>query len=140
MKKRSLLALFATLLLLPFQVWSQSRSHHVVFAVSSANQPDWMLTVGNIMNVRKGFAPEAVDIEVVAFGPGIAMVKKDSPVVTDIEALEKDGVRFVACENSMRRMHLAQDDLATGVGTVPSGVVEIIKKQEAGWSYVKAGQ
>jgi hypothetical protein len=39
----------------------------------------------------------------------------------------------------MRMRKVTKADLLDGVGTVPAGVVEIVKKQEAGWIYVKAG-
>lgn len=140
MKKFAIALLAFAAALMPLQGLSQSRTHRVVFAITSPNQPDWQLTLGNIGNLKKGFAGEPVEVEVVAYGPGIAMVKKESAVSEGIEALEKDGVTFVACENSMRRMQLTKADLIPGVGTVPSGVVEVVKKQEAGWSYIKAGQ
>jgi intracellular sulfur oxidation DsrE/DsrF family protein len=140
MKKLWLLVLAVFLFFVPYSMWAQSKGHHVLFAMTSPNESDWMLTFGNIANLKKGLAPEPVEVEVVAYGPGIAMVKKTSAAAAQIEALEKDGVRFVACENSMRHMQLTAADLASGVGTVPSGIVEVVKKQEAGWSYVKAGQ
>lgn len=127
-------------LLLPAMLLAQSGKHHVLFAMTSPNSPDWTLTMGNIRNLVNGLKPESVDVEVVSYGPGIAMVKKDSSAAEDIQKLEKEGVSFVACENSMRRMQMSKADLVPGVGTVPSGIVEVVKKEEAGWSYVKAGQ
>jgi Uncharacterized conserved protein len=121
-------------------LFAQSAKHHVLFAMTSPSDKDWMLTAGNIHNLLRGFSPESVEIEVVSYGPGVAMVKKDSAAAAEIQELEKDGVVFVACENSMRHMQLTKADLIPGVGTVPSGIVEVVKKEEAGWSYVKAGQ
>lgn len=119
---------------------AQSKAHHVIFAVTSPSDKDWQLTLGNIRNLIHGFAPDAVEIEVVAYGPGIAMVRKSSSVGAEIDALEKTSVQFVACENSMKRMQITKADLHDGVGTVPSGIVEVVKRQEQGWSYIKAGQ
>ena len=36
--------------------------------------------------------------------------------------------------------HIAAGDLLPGVKSVPSGVVELVQRQEAGWSYVKVGK
>jgi intracellular sulfur oxidation DsrE/DsrF family protein len=40
----------------------------------------------------------------------------------------------------MRARKVTKADLLDNMGTVPSGVVEVVKKQEAGWTYVKAGR
>lgn len=127
-------------LFLPATLLAQSGKHRVLFAMTSPNASDWTLTVGNIHNLMRGFAPENVEVEVVSYGPGVAMVKKDSSAAADIQELEKAGVYFVACENSMRRLQMTKGDLVPGVSTVPSGIVEVVQKEEAGWSYVKAGQ
>jgi intracellular sulfur oxidation DsrE/DsrF family protein len=117
-----------------------AKTHHVVFAVTSGDEADWGLTLGNIRNLLKGLAPDAVEVEVVAFGPGLSLLKKGSAVDADIQALEAKHVRFVACENSMRMQHVTVADLLVGVGTVPSGIIEVVTKQEQGWSYVKGGR
>jgi hypothetical protein len=66
------------------------------------------------------------------------MLRKDSPVADRIAAALKRGVHIYACQNSMRGYHLEQADLAPGVGTVPSGVVELIRRQHAGYAYVRS--
>jgi intracellular sulfur oxidation DsrE/DsrF family protein len=45
----------------------------------------------------------------------------------------------VACENTMRKYKIEKADLLIEAKTVPSGVVEVILKQEQGWRYLKAG-
>jgi intracellular sulfur oxidation DsrE/DsrF family protein len=114
--------------------------HRVVFAVSSGDAGDWGMALGNIRNLRAGLKPEPVQVEVVAFGGGIAMVKKGSSVEKEIEALEAEGVVFLACENSMRHNDLTLADLVAGMGSTPAGIVEIVRRQEQGWSYIKAGR
>jgi intracellular sulfur oxidation DsrE/DsrF family protein len=47
------------------------------------------------------------------------------------------GVVFEACENTMKKKSLSKEDLLPGTKTVPSGAVEIIRKQSAGYSYFK---
>jgi intracellular sulfur oxidation DsrE/DsrF family protein len=47
-----------------------------------------------------------------------------------VEVLIKKGVRFVACENTMRQKSIRKEDLLPGVGTVPSGAVEVVRKQQ----------
>ena len=109
-----------------------------IFAVSDADPQKWNLTLGNIANAIDGFGADGADIELVVYGPGIAMLKKDSPVAERLAAALKAGVHIAACQNSMRGFKLEQADLAPGVGVVPSGVVELIRRQHAGYAYVRS--
>ena len=109
-----------------------------IFAVSDDDAKKWNLTLGNIGNALEGLGADAADIELVVYGPGIAMLKKDSLVADKLAAAQKKGVRIVACQNSMRGYHLEQADLAPGVGIVPSGVVELIRRQHTGYAYVRS--
>ncbi len=39
----------------------------------------------------------------------------------------------------MKRLKIQKDDLLPAAGTVDSGVAEVVRQQEAGWSYIKSG-
>ena len=58
---------------------------------------------------------------------------------TALEKLRADGVIFAACENTMQREKLEKKDLVAFSTTVDSGVSEVIRKQEDGYSYIKSG-
>ena len=128
----------AVLSVLPMQ--AQTKAHRVLFAMTSPEEADWQLTVHNIRNLIVGMAPEPVEVEVVAYGPGIAFLKKDGVDAADIQKLESPHVHFVAFGNAMRNQHLEASDLVAGSEVVPAGIVEVVKKQEQGWSYIKAGR
>ncbi|HEY9025920.1 MAG TPA: DsrE family protein [Burkholderiaceae bacterium] len=117
---------------------AEAAREQAIFAVSDDDTKKWNLTLGNIGNAIEGIGAGAADIELVVYGPGIAMLKKDSPVADKLAAALAKGVRIVACQNSMRGYHLEQSDLAPGVGSVPSGVVELIRRQHAGYAYVRS--
>jgi intracellular sulfur oxidation DsrE/DsrF family protein len=134
--KKLWLAFAFLLALLPLHAGAQGKTHRIVFAVTSGNQADWSRTLAHVRNLKKALAPEPVEVEVVAYSAGILMVKADSPVAADIDTELKDGVIFVACENAMRGHNLTKADLIPGTGTVPAGIAEVVKKQEAGWSYI----
>jgi intracellular sulfur oxidation DsrE/DsrF family protein len=157
MKKRSLLLLASCLMLsLSHHVSAQApvapvtperpsmasgRAHHVVFAVTSGDPIDWNMTVGNIRNLVAQLKPDVTEVEVVAYAQGLSMIKQGSVVAADIAALqEKSGVKFVACQNAMRFQHVEAKDLLPGVGQVPAGIIEVVTKQEQGWSYIKGGR
>jgi len=116
------------------------KTHRVVFAVTSGEEADWNMTMGNLRNLIAGVKPDPYEIEVVAYGPGILMVKGDSTVAKEIAELQAQGVRFVACQNAMRARHLEVKDLLPGVTPVPAGIVEVVTKQEQGWVYIHGGR
>ena len=116
---------------------AETARERAIFAVSDPDPQKWNLTLGNIGNAIDGLGASA-DIELVVYGPGIAMLKKDSPVAARLAAALKSGVRIAACQNSMRGFDLQAADLAPGVTVVPSGVVELIRRQHAGYAYVRS--
>ena len=139
-KRLSSLILFSLLLSLSASAYSQATSHHIVFALTSGDEADWKLTLGNIRNLIAALPVDSTEVEVVAYGPGISFVRKGSSADAEIQALEAKHVRFVACENSMRMQKITLAYLVTGVSSVPWGIVEVVTKQEHGWTYIKAGR
>ena len=117
---------------------ADAHKERAIFAVSDADPQKWNLTLGNIGNAIEGLGADSADIELVVYGPGIAMLKKDSPVAAKLAAAMKNGVRVAACQNSMRGYNLAPADLVPGAEVVPSGVVELIRRQHAGYAYVRS--
>ena len=117
-----------------------AKAHRVLFALTSGDEADWRLTLGNIHNLLVGLPADSVQVEVVSYGGGLSFVRKTSSAAADIEALLAKHVRFAACENSMRMQHVTVADLVPGVEPVPSGIVEVVTKQEQGWTYIKAGR
>lgn len=91
----------------------------------------------SITNILKD-APDA-QVEVVCHGGGIGLLEKTRTEHAEaVEALVKKGVKFVACENTMRRKSIRKEDLLPRVGTVPSGAVEVVRKQQKdGYAYFK---
>ena len=143
MKARSTwkyLALVGVLSIAAAMCAASPSKHRVLLAVSSPDPTDWQMVMHNAANLIQGMRPESVDIEILAFGSGIGILKLDSPVRSEIESLQKADVHFVACANSMRAAHLTITDLVQSTAVVPSGIVEIVRKQEEGWSYIKGGR
>jgi intracellular sulfur oxidation DsrE/DsrF family protein len=67
------------------------------------------------------------------------MLAKNATLADRMKKLADAGVVFAACENSMRKKNVTKADLLPFVTTVDSGVAEVVRKQEAGWSYIKSG-
>lgn len=95
--------------------------------------------LNNVENARKALGPQT-QVLVVAHGPGLGLLQRTNTVHSDrIQKLIKEKVVFGACENTLKRKKLSRADLLPGVTTVDSGVAEVVRRQEAGWSYVKSG-
>lgn len=112
-------------------------AYKVVFQVSVGDTQGWNLVLNNVKNVKQELGAENVDAEIVAYGPGIAMLKIDSPVANRIGEVQATGVKVVACENTMKAQKLTKDDMLSSIGYVPAGVVELMKKQKAGYAYIR---
>jgi intracellular sulfur oxidation DsrE/DsrF family protein len=109
-----------------------------VFQVSDADPKKWNLALNNVRNALDDYGgAEAVELEIVAYGPGIGMLKGDSSVAARVAQAVKSGVKVVACENTMKAQKLVYADMLPTIGFVPAGVVELIKKQQQGWAYIR---
>jgi len=109
----------------------------VVFQVSAGDPKTWNLALNNAKNVQQELGAKNVDIEIVAYGPGIGMLKFDSAVANRIDEAVADGVKVVACENTMKAQKLTREDMLASTGFVPAGVIELMKKQKEGYAYIR---
>jgi len=109
----------------------------LVFQVSEGEPARWNLALNNARNVQNELGADKVEIEIVAYGPGINMLKADATVANRVSDAIKSGVKIVACENSLKALKVSKDDINPDVGYVPAGVVEIMRKQQQGWAYVR---
>ncbi len=113
------------------------KRHKLVIQVSDNDPAKWNLALNNAKNVQDDVGAANVDITLVAYGPGIGMLKLESPVGARVAEALKANVRVVACENTMRGAKLGRDDMQSGISYVPAGVTEIMKKQGEGWAYLR---
>jgi intracellular sulfur oxidation DsrE/DsrF family protein len=116
---------------------SSTAKGKVVMQVSDADTGKWNLVLNNAKNIQQSYGAEKVDIEIVTFGPGIAMLRSNSVSAKQIEEAQYMGINIVACQNTMKAMKLTQNDMLSTVGYVPSGVVEIMKKEKEGYAYIR---
>ena len=115
----------------------QGGKDKVVFQVSDADLKKWNLTLNNIKNVQHDIGKDNVDIEVVAYGPGIAMLKLDSEVGNRVAEATATGVKVMACGNTMTGQKLTKEDMLPNIGYVKAGVVELMQKQREGYAIIR---
>jgi intracellular sulfur oxidation DsrE/DsrF family protein len=86
---------------------------------------------------------ETVDIEIVAYGPGLHMLRTDtSPVKERIApmSLENPNLAFIACGITQANQSKAEGKAVTLIGeakVTPSGVVHLIELQKQGYAYIR---
>lgn len=121
------------------------KEHRLILQVNTSDSASINLALNNALNVTQYFKEigEAVKVEVIAFGPGLLMLRDDtSPVKTRIEemALSAPEVSFKACGNTQEKMQKVENKeipIVPQAQVVKSGVVRVMQLQEQGWTYVK---
>lgn len=126
---------------------ADGKPHHIAIQVDQ-NDPQVMnLALNNVNAIIETYRArnEDVDIDVVAYGPGLHMLRADTSPVQDRIKRLKDMVfpgkiQFSACNNTKQGMEKAEGHAISVVSDatiVPSGVVHLMELQEQGWSYVR---
>lgn len=140
-RRTAIAAAFATVAfaLVPAMGRAQSASERprVVIQVSEADPAKWNLALNNARNVQVDLGMDNVDVEIVAYGPGLGMLKEGSAVSQRIASAHAQGVGVLACENTMRNTKVERSQILTNVAFVDAGVVHIMKRQREGWSYIR---
>jgi hypothetical protein len=111
--------------------------NRVVIQVSDNDPVKWNLALNNARNLQAGLGKDNVEIEIVAYGPGLNMVKTGSAVASRVDEGVLSGLNIVACQNTMANQKVGKDQILPGVNSVPAGVVEIMRRQQQGWSYLR---
>ncbi len=93
--------------------------------------------ISNIINLIKDQGEENLDIELLMNGTGVKMMLKEGGYVNKVDYLFKKGVEFCVCSNSLKALDIKENDMIEGTNIVPSGVGELVKKQNEDWNYIK---
>ena len=109
----------------------------IILQVSDGSTATWNQALNVVGNLREAYGPDT-QIELVAFGQGINMLKFDAPVASRLmDAQSKQGAKIYACENSMGRNKLSRSDMAPDVIYVRAGVQHIITREREGWVNIR---
>lgn len=115
----------------------KSERHRVVLQVSDGDVAKWNLALNNARNIRQDLGQDNVSIEIVAYGPGLPMLKADSKVAGRLAQALDQNIGLLACENTMRNTKVTKADMYGGIAYVKAGVVHIMQRQREGWAYVR---
>jgi uncharacterized protein len=125
----------------------KAASHRIVIQVSQDDPERMDLALNNTVNAIKYYTGkgESIAVEIVAYGPGLTMLREDkSPVKDRIKSLKTSNigtdVRFSACHNTQLAMEKREGHpipIIPEATVVPAGVVRLTQLQEQGWSYIR---
>ena len=126
---------------------SPTKPHRLLIHVDQNDPAVMNLALNNATNVIEYYRAkgEDVDVDIVAYGPGLHMLRADtSPVQDRIKQLKgmafPSKVQFSACGNTKENMEKKEGHsiaVLSDATIVPSGVVQLMEKQEKGWSYLR---
>jgi len=138
MKALSALLLAAAVAFAPAVSHAQkAERQRLVLQVSDGDPAKWNLALNNAENVQQALGRDNVDIEIIAYGPGLGMLKSESKVAARLNGALDSSVNLIACGTTMKKAKVTQADLASGVKVVPAGVIHIMQRQREGWNYVR---
>ena len=126
---------------------ADAKQHRLAIHIDQNDPAVINLTLNNVTNVIEYYRAkgESVDIDLVAYGPGLNMLRADKSTVGDrvkhLKELAFPGkMQFSACNNTKVNMEKAEGHEITLVPEatiVDAGVVQLMELQEKGWSYVR---
>jgi uncharacterized protein len=126
---------------------SATKPHRLLIHVDQNDPAVMNLALNNATNVIEYYRAkgEDVDVDIVAYGPGLHMLRADtSPVQDRLKQLKGTAfpskVQFSACGNTKENMEKKEGHsiaVLSDATIVPSGVVQLMEKQEKGWSYLR---
>jgi hypothetical protein len=123
-----------------FQTAAFAAENKVVIQVSTDDPRTQNIAMNNAVNLQKALGIDNVDIEIVAYGPGLSMLTQNSNHAQRVSSLAVQDIRFSACGNTMAKIEKKKGkrpQLAEGVEVVPGGVIRIMELQQQGYAYIR---
>ena len=114
--------------------------HKIVLQLSDNDPRKQALVISVANNLLKFYDPDKVAVEVVAFGPGIDLLRSDNPSRKQVESLIAQGVRFDVCLNTVdtvERETGKRPDIIPSATPVQVGVGQILFLTENGYTLVR---
>jgi hypothetical protein len=114
--------------------------HKIVLQLSDGDPKKQGLVISVANNLLKFYDPDKVAIEVVAFGPGIDLLRTGNGNRKQVESLISQGVRFDVCLNTVdtvERETGQRPEIIPAATPVQVGVGQILLLTENGYTLVR---
>jgi intracellular sulfur oxidation DsrE/DsrF family protein len=117
----------------------KAQAHRLVIQVNKREEDFQDHVLSNIVNLQKHYGMDDIEMEVVAYGPGIWLVTDKSAFMQRVESLMMQNVTFTACGNTLDTVQESsgtRPKLLDGIEETQAGIARIMDLQEKGWSYL----
>ena len=114
--------------------------HKITLQLSDNDAKKEALVISVANNLLKAYDPDKVAIEVVAFGPGIDLLRTDNANRKLVESLISQGVRFDVCLNTIdtiERESGKRPEIIPDATPVQVGVGQVLHLTENGYTLVR---
>lgn len=112
----------------------------VVIQVSTKDPLTQKIALNNAVNLQRHYGIDKIQVEIVAYGPGLSMLTKKSKNSLRVQSLALSEIRFSACGNTIKKITKKTGKkpvLTAGVKVVPAGASRIIELQNQGYAYLR---
>jgi len=114
--------------------------HKIVLQLSDNDARKQGLVISVANNLMKFYDPDKVAVEIVAFGPGIDLLKPDNPNRKLVESLVAQGARVDICLNTVDTIERdtgRRPEFIAAATPVQVGVAQILLLTENGYTLVR---
>jgi len=140
---RSALLVMSSLLFVSAPALAANQSlaeYKYVLHISDMDPSKQELILNNARNLLEAYPPGDVEVEIVAYGPGLRLMFAENVNAQRLDSLSQSGVKFTACGNTLKGMAklLGEEPKLNPAATVvPGGIVRIGELVKQGYIYVK---
>ena len=143
MKQKKIFSTMILAVLLAFSAISSASAHtknKIVIQVSTDDPRTQKIALNNAVNMQKMYGIDNIEIEIVAYGPGLGLLTSKSSQASRVTSLAMQDITFSACGNTMKKVAEKSGkmpELLDGVGQVTAGVARIMELQQQGYAYIR---
>jgi len=139
--KPFLLLMLSSMLMFSAQLSADSHTKNkIVIQVSTDDPRTQKIALNNAVNMQKLYGIDNIDIEIVAYGPGLGLLTSKSGQASRVTSLAMQDITFSACGNTMKKVAEKSGkmpELLEGVDQVTAGVARIMELQQQGYAYIR---
>jgi intracellular sulfur oxidation DsrE/DsrF family protein len=120
--------------------FAADKEKKIVLQVSDGSGETQTKVLNIVNNLQEAYGVDNVKIEVVAFNTGLRLLFKDNVNSNRIAALNQNGVRFSACQNTVKGMTKVlghPPEINKQAVSVPAGIVRIAELTDQGYLLVR---
>lgn len=116
-----------------------AKKYKIIIQASSGNPNTQNLALNIAENFQRLYGKNHSDIEIVAYGDGITLLRRNGRYAKRIRSMEKNHIRFSACEQSKNMWENDKNStikFVAGTNAVKMGIARVMELQELGYRYI----